>query len=170
MFLITYQSCHFLLIVSTYLLSSYHDWAARSLDEWVYVLLEIDSSPIVELQVEVQHFICKLSIFKLTTINDHGLSKDGSLMVLPGQDVDSFGSNDIVSFLYSIKIGYLVGTFTNLTFSVKHEAATKGVYLFVKWTWSMSASPLDCFVLAEVNILPVWFTMFNVIKLKTLQL
>ena len=114
------------------LLSCQHHRAACTLDKWVNVLLEIDSAPIVKLQVEVEHLVCKLSIFELATVNDHGLAKDGGLVVFSWQDVDSFGSDHIVSFFYCVEIGHLVGAFTNLSFSVEHEATTEGENLIVK--------------------------------------
>lgn len=145
----TYQSCHF---GSNWLLllSCKHNRATRTLYKWINILFVIDSSPIVEFKIKIKHFISYLSIFELTSVNNHGRPENWGLMVLSGQDIDSFSPTYVIFLFNCIIIRNLIGTFTNLSFRVEFKASSKWVDLIVVRTWCMSASSLDHFVRSEM--------------------
>ena len=73
------------------------------MNEWVNILLEVNSTPVVELEVKVEHLVGELSIFKLASVNDHRLAKDSSLVIFSWQDIDTFCPYNIVPSLNSIE-------------------------------------------------------------------
>ena len=113
--------------------SGQHNRAARSLDKWINILLEINSSPVVVFEGKVEHFISDLSVFKLASVNDHGLAEDSSMMVFSWKDIDSFSFQYIISFFNSVVNSDLVGAFSDLSLSIKHETTTESVNLIIKW-------------------------------------
>lgn len=113
--------------------SGQHNRAARSLDKWINILLEINSTPIIILQVKVEHLISELTVLELATINDHGLPENSSMMVFSWKDIDSFSFQYIISFFNGVVNSDLVGAFSDLSLSIKHETTTESVNLIIKW-------------------------------------
>ena len=113
------------------------------MDEGIDVLFVVYAAPIIILHVKIEHFIGDLTILELTSIHDHGLSKNGRVMVLPRQDVDSFGFNHIVSSLNSVVNNYLVGALAHLPFAVKLKAASESVYSVIVTARSVPAPALN---------------------------
>lgn len=133
------------------------------MNEWINILLEVDSPPVVVLEIKVEHFISDLSIFELASVYDHRLTEDGGVVVLSGEDVDSFSLQYVISFFNCIVNSYLVGAFSYLSFAVEHETTSKSVNLVIKWARGVRLSSLDRFLRFVIDILPFWLIVFNVV-------
>ena len=129
-------------------------------------MLEIDSTPVVVLEVKVKHFICNLSIFELASVDNHRLSENSSVVVFPGKHVNSFGLQYIISFFNCIVNCHLVGALSNLSFTVEHETTSKSVNFVIEWARGVRLPTLDRFLRFVIDILPFWFVIIDVIGLE----
>ncbi|MGB1967928.1 MAG: hypothetical protein ACPHOJ_06350 [Litorivicinaceae bacterium] len=112
------------------------------MNKWIDVLLIVDATPVVVLEVKVQHFVRVLPVLKLATVNDHGLPEDGSVVVFTRQYIDSLRLQNTVTALDRVVDEHLVGALAHLPFAVELETAAEGVDFVVVATGSVSATAL----------------------------
>lgn len=74
------------------------------------------------------------SILSLASVNNHGISKDGSAVIFTLLDCNSFGLNNIELLINGVVNYNLRGTFSELTLPIEHKTSTKVVNLVTVWT------------------------------------
>jgi len=129
-------------------------------------LLEVNSTPIVIFKIKIEHFISNLSIFELTTINDHRLPKYGSVVIFSWQDIDTFSFQYIISLLNCVVNSNLVRALTDLSLSVEHETSAECINLVIEWARCVGLSPLDALLGIVIYVFPLWFVIFDVVRFK----
>ncbi len=95
-----------------------------------------------------------MSILELTSIYNHWLTIYSSTMIYSWHNIYTFRFNNVIWVLSRIKNQNLIYTFSQLSFFIKHIAATKSINFTVISNWTMTTSARDIFVWLKLNILP----------------
>ncbi len=90
------------------------------------------------------------------------MAENSGTVVFPGKHVDAFGLQDAVVLLQRIINKDLVGALPHLPFAVEFEAATERVDLIIVATGRVPAPSLKRIIAGVVNIVPLWYDVFNV--------
>ena len=89
------------------------------------------------------------------------------MMIFSWQNIDALGFQYVVSLFNGVVNRNLICAFTDLSFSVEHEAAAECVDFIIEGARGVRLSTLDALLRIVVNVFPLWFVVFDVIRFET---
>ena len=150
-------------------LSGKNDRAASSLTKRLYILLKINSSPVIKFNIIIKHFTGQLAILKKPPKYNHRMAIYSSMMIFPRSDIYSIRNHHLISLINCIVDRKLTCTFSNLSFCIVLETSAETEDFVFEWAWCVLWSPQYFFLIDIINLLPFRWNIFDLTWLKSFK-